>query len=287
MDAIHRLRRPVLRRPRAIIAFEGWNDACDAASGAITYLLGQYNIEEPFAVIEPDEFFDFQAHRPSVSIDDGGTRSLTWPTTRFYAIEMPAEDRDLILVVGEEPSYRWKTFSRSITSLLAEMGVEQAVLLGAFIGQLAHTKPVPVIGVATDPALVKRYGLMTSSYEGPTGIVGVLQQACMEEGLPAVSLWAATPHYLAANPNPKAMLALTKKAGDVLGLGIDTSELETVANEFLSRVSAAVSASKEFKAYVTELEKAEIDEEGESGSLDPSMSAEMVTEIEDFLRNLG
>lgn len=287
MDAIHRLRRPVLRRPRAIIAFEGWNDACDAASGAITYLLGQYNIDEPFAVIEPDEFFDFQAHRPNVTIGDGGTRSLTWPTTRFYAIEMPAEDRDLILVVGEEPSYRWKTFSRSITSLLAEMGVEQAVLLGAFIGQLAHTKPVPVIGVATDPALVKQYGLMTSSYEGPTGIVGVLQQACKEEGLPAVSLWAATPHYLAANPNPKAMLALTKKAGDVLGLGIDTSELETVANEFLGRVSAAVSASTEFEAYVAQLEKAEAEEDGEATQLDPSMSAEMVTEIEDFLKNQG
>jgi len=286
MDAIRRLARPVLRRPRAILAFEGWNDACDAASGVITYLLGHYNVDEPFAVLEPDEFFDFQAHRPNVSIDEGGTRSLSWPTTRFYAIALPHDERDLILVIGEEPSHRWKTFSRSIMSLLAEMGVEQAVLLGAFIGQVAHTKPVPVIGVATDPALVFRHGLMTSNYEGPTGIIGVLQEACREEGMPAVSLWAATPHYLAANPNPKAMLALTQKTGEVLELSIDTSELETVVAEFLARVSAAVAASDEFQSYVAELENAD-DEPPRQGNIDPSMTTELVTEIEDFLRGQG
>ncbi len=286
MDPIHKLRRPMLRRPRAIIAFEGWNDACDAASGVVTYLLGQYNVDEPFAVLEPDEFFDFQAHRPQVAIGEGGTRSLTWPTTRFYAIELPDDDRDLVLVVGEEPSHRWKTFSRSITSLLAEMGVEQAVLLGAFIGQVAHTKPVPVIGVATDPGLVLRHGLVTSSYEGPTGIVGVLQEACREEGLPTVSLWAATPHYLAANPNPKAMLALTKKAGTVLDLGIDTSELEKVVEEFLARVSAAVSASEEFTSYVAQLER-DADRTPQIGEIDAGVTDELVNEIEDFLREQG
>ena len=283
MDPIHRIRRPVLRRPRAIIAFEGWNDACDAASGAVTYLLGQHNVDEPFAVMEPDEFFDFQAHRPRVAIGDGGTRSLTWPTTRFYAVHLPSEDHDLVLVVGDEPSYRWKTFSRSITSLLAETGVEQAVFLGAFIGQVAHTKPVPVIGVATDPSLVYEHGLLTSSYEGPTGIVGVLQEACREEGLPAMSLWAATPHYLAANPNPKAMRALMTRAADVLGLAIDTSELDTVVDEFLSRVAAAVSASDEFKTYVSQLEKSEENVAPEDG-VDPSVTTDLVSEIEEFLR---
>ena len=124
MDAIHRLQRPVLRRPYAIIAFEGWNDACDAASGAVEYLLGQYNVEDPIAVVEPDEFFDFQAHRPKLSLDEEGVRSLTWPSSRLYAIELPDEERDLIVVTGEEPSHRWKTFSRSILSELADMGVE-------------------------------------------------------------------------------------------------------------------------------------------------------------------
>ncbi|MFQ5554091.1 MAG: PAC2 family protein [Acidimicrobiia bacterium] len=283
MDPIHRIRRPVLRRPRAIIAFEGWNDACDAASGAITYLLGQHSIDEPFAVMEPDEFFDFQAHRPHVAIGDGGTRSLTWPTTRFYAVPLPNEDHDLVLVTGDEPSYRWKTFSRSITSLLSETGVEQAVFLGAFIGQVAHTKPVPVIGVATDPTLVYDHGLLTSSYEGPTGIVGVLQEACREEGLPAMSLWAATPHYLAANPNPKAMRALMKSAANVLDLAIDTSELDTVVDEFLARVAAAVSASDEFKTYVAQLEKSE-EKATPPGPIDPSVTTELVSEIEAFLR---
>ena len=283
MDPIHRIRRPVLRRPRAIIAFEGWNDACDAASGAVTYLLGQHNVDEPFAVMEPDEFFDFQAHRPRVAIGDGGTRSLTWPTTRFYAVPLPSEDHDLVLVVGDEPSYRWKTFSRSITSLLAETGVEQAVFLGAFIGQVAHTKPVPVIGVATDPSLVYEHGLLTSSYEGPTGIVGVLQEACREEGLPAMSLWAATPHYLAANPNPKAMRALMTRAADILGLAIDTSELDTVVDEFLSRVAAAVSASDEFKTYVARLERSD-EKVAPEDVVDPSVTTDLVSEIEAFLR---
>lgn len=284
MDAIHRLQRPVLRRPNAIVAFEGWNDACDSASGVVTYLLGQFNVDDPFAVVEPDEFYDFQAHRPRTAIDDGGMRSLTWPGTRLYAAELPDQERDLVMVLGEEPSYRWKTFSRSIMSLLAATGVEQVVLLGAFIGQVAHTKPVPVVGVATDPNLVYRHNLMTSNYEGPTGIVGVLQEACREEGLPAVSLWAATPHYLAANAYPKAVLALASKAADVLGLRFDASELETVVREYLDRVAAAVKASDEFSSYITQLEEAG---EPSPRQIDPSMTNDLVNEIEDFLRNQG
>lgn len=284
MDAIRRLHRPQLRRPFAILAFEGWNDACDSASGAANFLLSQYSIEEPFAVVEPDEFFDFQAHRPQVSVDDGGVRSLTWPSTRLYAIELPDQKHDLIVVLGEEPSHRWKTFARSILSELAGMGVEHVVLLGAFIGQVAHTKPVPVVGIATEPSMMYRHNLMGSSYEGPTGIVGVLHEACREEGVPTVSLWAATPHYLAANPYPKAMLALTKKAGEVLGIGFDTSELETVVREYLDRVAAAVAASDEFSTYIAELEEADAEQEAARRELDPSHSNELVNEIEEFLR---
>lgn len=283
MDAIHRFSKPELRRPRAIIAFEGWGDACDAASGAANYLNGALDVGEPFAAIDPEEFFDFQAHRPMVTIDDGETRRLTWPTTRFYGVQLPEDDRDLIIAVGDEPSYRWKTYSRHLTHVLCDNDVEEVIMLGAFIGQVAHTQRVPVIGVATDPALVTRNGLMTSSYEGPTGIVGVMVEACREAGIPTLALWAATPHYLAANPNPKAMLALAQRATSILGITVDFTELETVTDEYLDRVNAALQASDEFSAYVTELEQNEPTTE----SLDPEAVGGLVNEIEDFLRHNG
>ncbi|MDJ0925510.1 MAG: PAC2 family protein [Acidimicrobiia bacterium] len=280
MDAIHRFAKPLLRRPRAIIAFEGWGDACEAASGAANYLIGVLDAGEPFAVIDPEEFFDFQAHRPTVSIGDGETRRLSWPTTRFHAVSLPEDDRDLIIVTGDEPSYRWKTFGRHVTQVLCDNDVEDVILLGAFIGQVAHTQQVPVIGVATDPALVIRNGLLTSEYEGPTGIVGVVVEACREAGIPALALWAATPHYLAANPNPKAMLALATRATSILQVAADYAELETVTDEYMGRVNAALEASEEFSEYVTKLEQIEPTPD----SLESGAAEGLVTEIEDYLR---
>lgn len=281
MDAIHRFSRPALRRPRAIVAFEGWGDACEAASGAANYINGALDGGEPFAVIDPEEFFDFQAHRPTVSIGDGETRMLSWPTTRFYAVAIPEDDRDLVIVTGDEPSYRWKTFGRHLTQVLNETDVEEVILLGAFIGQVAHTQQVPVVGVATDPAMVVRHGLMTSSYEGPTGIVGVVLEACREAGIKGLALWAATPHYLAANPNPKAMLALATRATSIIGIDVDLSELEKVTDEYLARVNAALEASEEFTAYVAELEQRDPD----AAMLDPEAAHDLVGEIEDYLRH--
>ncbi len=283
MDAIHRFSKPELRRPRAIVAFEGWGDACEAASGAASFLIGALDGGEPFAVIDPEEFFDFQAHRPTVSIDDGETRRLTWPTTRFHSVALPDQDHDLVIVAGDEPSYRWKTFSRQLTQVLCESDVEQVILLGSFIGQVAHTQTVPVIGVATDPLLVARNGLLTSGYEGPTGIVGVILEACREAGIPALALWAASPHYLAANPNPKAMLALASRTASILKFQTDFTELETVTDEYLGRVNTALEASDEFSAYVNELEQSEPTAE----SLDPDQAEGLMSEIEDFLRNNG
>jgi proteasome assembly chaperone (PAC2) family protein len=280
MDAIHRFTKPTLRRPRAVIAFEGWGDACDAASGAATYLMGALDADEPFAVIEPEEFFDFQAHRPIVAVDEGETRSLVWPATRFHQVPMPTEDQDLIIVVGDEPSYRWKTFARQVTRVLAENDVEEVILLGAFIGQVAHTQPVPVIGVATDPSLVVHNGLMPSDYEGPTGIASVILEACREAGIQALALWAATPHYLAANPNPKAMLALATRTASIFQFEVDLSELEKVTDEYLERVNAALASSDEFSTYVAELEDAENVRDG----LDPDQTAGLLNEIEDYLR---
>ena len=281
MDAIRRTDRPVLRNPRALLAWEGWNDASDAASGAIAFLLGQHEVE-PFAVVEPEEFYDFRASRPMVEIEEGGTRRLSWPATRFYALKMPNSAHDVVVMIGNEPSLRWKTYTRLVAQVLTEADVELAVTLGAFIGQVAHTVPVPLIGVATDPDLVIRHNLSTSDYEGPTGVVGVMLEACREMGLPTLSLWAAVPHYLAANPNPKAMLALLQGAAGILEFEVDTAELTQVATEFTGRVDEAMAENEAFVSYVQRLE-------AESGTPISTVRSgdgdQLITEIEQFLRN--
>jgi len=280
MDSVRRSSRPVLRSPRALIAWEGWNDAASAASGAAAFLIGQYDDPEPFAVIEPEEFYDFQAHRPEVEVVEGGTRRLVWPTTRAFALDREAGAHDLVVISGDEPTLRWKTYTRSIGALLVDTDVEFVVTLGAFIGQVAHTVPVPIIGVATDPELVARHGLTASRYEGPTGVVAVMLEACREIGIPALSLWAATPHYLAANPNPKAMVALLDKASEVMDIPIDTSELHEVATDFEHRVNDAMGENEDFVQYVHRLEHDATPEV----PIDPSRGAHLITEIEDFLK---
>jgi proteasome assembly chaperone (PAC2) family protein len=281
MDHIRRFYRPDLRSPRALVAWEGWNDACDAASGAASFLLGQQDDTEPFAAIEPEEFYDFQVRRPQVQTTDGGTRRITWPVTQAFGLRISDAPNDAIVVLGEEPNLRWKTYTRSIAQVLAEADTEMVVTLGAFIGQVAHTRPVPIIGVATDPHLVESLGLMTSRYEGPTGIVAVMLEACREVGIPAVSLWAATPHYLAANPNPKAMLALLNTASLVMDVPIEVAELEQAAAEFEQRVDEAMAEDDEFVGYVRRLE----DESGaDSAPIDPSRSDHLIHEIESFLK---
>ena len=280
MDPIRRFSRPALRSPHAVLAWEGWNDACDAASGAASYLLGMHDVE-PFAVVEPEEFFDFQQRRPTVEIDGGGTRRLQWPETRMYAVEQPGLSHDLVISVGEEPALRWKTYARSVAMALADAGVDLAVTLGAYIGEVAHTIAVPVTATATDPAIVARLGLATSSYEGPTGIVGVTMEALREVGIPAVSLWAATPHYLAANPNPKAMLALLQRASLILELDLDTDELETATAEFEERVDAAMEENDDFVDYVRRLE----DEATTGVRIDPAEAPSLISEIEQFLKD--
>lgn len=264
------------------MAFEGWNDASEAASGAIGFLLGQHEVD-PFAVIEPEEFYDFQSSRPEVEIDEGGVRRLSWPSTRFYALEMPGEPHDLIVVLGEEPNLRWKTYARTLVQTLTDADVESAVVLGAFIGEVPHTAPVPLTGVSTVPGLVEVLDLNPSHYEGPTGIVGVTLEAFREVGTPTVNVWAAVPHYLAANPNPMAMLALLGKAGEALGIGIDTSELAKVADEFRRRVDDAMRQSGDLQSYVQRIERQAT--AAGPGLIDPTETASLITEIEQFLRD--
>lgn len=275
MDAVRRVRRPQLHQPRGLVAFEGWNDASEAASSAITFIHDQVEAT-PFATLEPEEFYDFQVTRPHVEIDGGGTRRLSWPATTFCDIDLPG-DHDLVTVTGHEPNLRWKTYTRLVAQTLSEADVDLVVTLGAFIGQVAHTGPVPLIGVATDPDLLDAHGLASSVYEGPTGIIGVSLEAFREVGIPAVSIWGAAPHYLAANTNPKVALALLSKAASVLSVDLSLDELERTAAEFEERVDAALADSDEFSEYVEKLQ-------ADHDALDPSQTKGLISEIETFLR---
>jgi predicted ATP-grasp superfamily ATP-dependent carboligase len=286
VDAIRRYSKPVLRKPVAIVAFEGWSDACEAASGAVGHLHGRFDAGEPFAALEPEEFYDFQEHRPIVRIDDGAVQAMTWPELQFYGVERPDAERDLVLVSGSEPSFRWKTFARSLTQVLTECGVDSVVVLGAYIGPVTHSMPVPLGATATDPTLLRASGLTGSDYHGSTGIVSVLGEACREAGLPAISIWAATPHYLAANPNPMAMRALLRGAGAIAGFDGDDTELREMEAEFIERVEEAVQASSELAAYIDELAAEAESDQGESGRIDPGRAPELVDEIEEFLRDV-
>lgn len=278
MDVVEWEERPELRNPAAMMAFEGWNDAGDAASGAVEFLLDQHEDIEPFAVILPEEFFNFQMRRPEVEIGDGDTRDINWPVVAFYAIQLDDQPRDLVLVLGEEPHHRWLTFAQAVIDVLQGVGVHQVITLGAFLGQVAHTLPVPVIGVAGDASLLERFELQTSDYEGPTGITGVLNLSCMQAGIDSISLWAATPHYLAANDNPKAMLALLNKALQIAGIQIDATELAVEAGEFDSRVNQAMDQSTDLSTYIHQLE------ESSGQAVGPRTTEQLVDEIERYLK---
>ncbi len=282
MDPIRRFSEPSLRAPVAVMAFEGWNDASEAASGTVAYLIGQYDAE-PFAIVDPETFINFEETRPTIVVEDGQAREVSWPATRLYAAEMTDRDHDLVVVVGSEPQLRWQGFAQVITDLLRDLGVKQVVLLGAFLAQTPHTSPVPVMGTADDPQVLIELGVRGANYEGPTGIVGVLGPILRQEGFDVMSFWAATPHYLGTNANPKAMLALLEKTAKVLDLSVDASELATVSGDFESRVNAAMSVSTEFTSYVTRLEEAA---EEPTTQISPSDAAELISEVEDFLKEI-
>ncbi len=273
MTAVAWHERPALRDPLALIAFEGWGDAADAASGAVAYALGTLPSGEPFATIDPEEFFDFQARRPTIDLLEGRARIIQWPQTAFYAIRLEDQPRDLIIGLGEEPHLRWRTFSSLVLQILEEAACDDVITLGAFIGQVAHTLPVPLIGVSSDPDLVERHRLLASDYTGPTGIVGVINDALIGSGRRAVSLWAATPHYLAANANPAAMLALLEKALEIGGITMETSGLAAEADGFRTKVDRAIRESPALAA------RADDEEAG------PEAGGRLVEEIERFLRD--
>jgi proteasome assembly chaperone (PAC2) family protein len=274
-----------LRAPALVCAFKGWNDAADAASTAITFV-GTALGARRFATIDPEEFYDFQATRPRVKLIDGQAREISWPAVELFEARVPRAPRDLILLAGSEPSFRWRTFSKLIVELAEALGTQLVVTLGALLADVPHTRPVSVTGLTSDPALIARLGLAASSYEGPTGIVGILHAACQQAGLPSASLWAAVPHYIAATPNPKAALALVRKLEGLVGVAVDASDLEHAAADYERQVNVAVQSDPDVQAFVERLEQAAgSDTDDEPGQL-PSGET-IARDLQRFLRQRG
>jgi proteasome assembly chaperone (PAC2) family protein len=246
--------RPSLDRPVLVAAFRGWNDGAQGASLAVGYLAQAWAAER-FAEIDPEEFYDFQVARPHVALEDGVTRRIDWPENAFFHAALPAGDRDVVLLLGVEPNLRWRTFAGEIVELAQELGVELVVTLGALLADVPHTRPAPVTGSATDSRLVEELGLAASRYEGPTGIVGVLHDACRVAGVPSASLWAAVPHYASLAASPKAALALCRRFAGLLDTEVELDELERAAETYERQVSEAVAENEETQAYVEGLER--------------------------------
>src|SRR5437763_27674 len=273
-------RRPQLTRPVLIAAFRGWNDGAQAASLAAGYLAKTWEAER-FGDLDPENFFDFQATRPHVSLEEGVTRRIDWPETAFYHARPEGLDRDVVLLLGIEPNLRWRTFSELLIGLARELSVELMITLGALLADVPHTRPSPVTGSASDPELVQRLGLSASRYEGPTGIVGVLHDSCKRAGIPSASLWAAVPHYVSLTPSPRAAVALCERLGELIGLSVDVAELEEAAQSYEEQLSEAVASDEETAAYVDDLER-RVDSLEDSQDL-PSGDA-LAAELTRFLR---
>ncbi|AIJ23655.1 MULTISPECIES: PAC2 family protein [Amycolatopsis] len=264
-----------------ILAFEGWNDAGDAASTALEHLQLSWDAK-PLAELEPDDYYDFQVSRPTVRMVDGVTRRVEWPTTRLAICHPPGYDQDIVLVTGPEPNMRWRAFCRELLGHIEDLGVTTVVTLGALLADTAHTRPVPVTGTAYDPEAAARFGLERSRYQGPTGIVGILQDACVQAGIPAISIWAAVPHYVSHPPSPKATLALLHKLEDVLDVEVPLGALPEQAEEWQQTVSEMAEEDEEIAEYVRSLE-----ERGDAETaitLEESSGEKIAAEFERYLR---
>jgi proteasome assembly chaperone (PAC2) family protein len=249
---------PQLRSPVLVAAFAGWNDAAGAATTALTTAAESLDAEV-IAQIDPEEFFDFQANRPTIRMTEGQTREIEWPGNVLLSATPAGTERDLVLLAGTEPNLRWRSFSDGIAEAAEQLGVEMVITLGALIADVAHTLPVPITGLASDERLVEQLDLARSNYEGPTGVVGVLHDACGRRGIPSASLWAAVPHYVAAVPNPKAALALLRRLEGMVGVAVEASGLEEESDSYESQVSRAVAANPEIEELVQRLESEQAD----------------------------
>src|SRR6266550_3251183 len=260
---------PQLRSPALVCAFAGWNDAAGAATTALTTAAESLNADL-IAQIKSEEFFDFQANRPTIRMTEGQTREIEWPGNVLMAATPHGSERDLLLLAGTEPNLRWRTFSDGVAEAAETLGVEMVITLGALIADVTHTLPVPITGLASDEDLVDRLDLARSNYEGPTGVVGVLHDACRRRGIPSASLWAAVPHYVAAVPNPKAALALLRRLEGLTGIAVDASELEEETTDYEEQVGRAVAANPEIEELVQRIEEQQAEQLTENGPELPS-----------------
>jgi len=272
---------PELLDPVLIAAFEGWNDAGDSATDAIEYLAELWDARL-IGEIDPEDYYDFQVNRPHISLDEDGTREITWPATTLSVARLPGQQRDVVLVRGVEPSMRWRTYCAELLGIGADLGVELVVTLGALLADTPHTRPVPVTGTATDSDVARSLGVERSSYEGPTGIVGVLQDAAGRVGVPAVSLWAAVPHYVAQPPCPKATLALLGRVEELLAVAIDMGDLPEEAKAWERGVDELASGDEEVAEYVRTLEEAR-----DTAELPEASGEAIAREFEQYLRRRG
>jgi proteasome assembly chaperone (PAC2) family protein len=276
---------PELRAPILVCSFRGWNDAAGSASAALATVAASLD-SELVASVDPEEFFDFQANRPMITLDEGQARQIDWPANSLISAEAPFAERDLLLLDGTEPNLRWRTFSESIATAAERMGVEMVITLGALLAEVSHTLPVPITGLASDEDMVEELDLSRSTYEGPTGIVGVLHDTCRKKGMTSASLWAAVPHYVAAVPNPKAALALLRRLEGLTGIAVDASELEEETESYEEQVGRAVAANPEIEELVQRIEEQQAEQLSEEGEDLPSADT-IASDFQQFLRQRG
>jgi proteasome assembly chaperone (PAC2) family protein len=288
MDHTTLIRRPRLRGPVLLAAFDGWNDAGEAATSALDVVADGLEAET-FAILDPEEFYDFQATRPTVRMVEG-RRRIEWPQVELRAARLPTADHDLIVVRGHEPNLRWRTFADEIVELAADLRVEMVVTVGALLADVPHTRPVQVVSSAGDRDLAERLGLNLSRYEGPTGILGVLGDAATREGIPTIGLWAALPHYLNLAPNPWGAMALIRELGRLLPMAVDTSALAGQTEAFDAAVTELIDDNPELAGYIERLEAdSDDDEDDEDDDGSPGLAdlppEELVAEVERYLRD--
>ena len=268
-----------------VIAFSGWNDAGEAATGAASHLLASWTdpstdvVPELIAEVDPEDFYDFQVNRPMVDIDESNIRSLTWPGTQVFGLRTPALDHDFVIVRGVEPSMRWKTFAADILDLADDCEVDLVVTLGSMLADTPHTRPITVSGSGAHPDIARRLGVEISKYEGPTGILGVIQDACVRRGIDAVSLWAGIPHYASGSPSPKATLALVNALEDFLEVSLPQGELPEEATSWEDEVTEMAKEDSDVAEYVKALEESK-----DSSELPEATGESIARELERFLR---
>jgi proteasome assembly chaperone (PAC2) family protein len=278
-DPLRWNRTPALRSPVVLCAFEGWNDAGDAATTAVRTLAEQWEAD-PFADIDPEEFFDFTANRPQVRLVDGRTRAIDWPSNQFWAGTVPGTQTDVILLQGTEPGLRWRTFCEQVLAVVRELDARLVVTLGALLAEVPHTRPVRVIGTAEDDEMIDRLRLHRSTYEGPTGIVGVLHEQCRRRGVPSLSLWSAVPTYVSGPSSPTAALALVRRVGELLSVPVATAELEAESEAYLRRIDEVVADDSDLEPFLARLEEAYDEEDVEEAA-----PTQLIAEVERFLRD--